>query len=159
MFAQFDPDKIDWYLFFNGLAHEQHGGGYRGMRYQTGGNILQTAAHYLIPLLKSAGKSLLREGAIAAGRLVGDVASGKPFNSAAKKRGGKAVRRLLREAHSSVKRQQSGTGVIRRRKKRKSIVIKKKKKQSGSGKRRKRVTKKQKSRKRKNVKRDTLGDY
>jgi hypothetical protein len=76
---------------FSGLPTQRSG---RGL-----GNLIRTNYPFLLPLLKSAGEAVAREGVAAAGRTVVDVAEKRvPIRRAIRRRSARAVRRLVRQA-------------------------------------------------------------
>ena len=76
--------------------------GGRNIRGRGLGNILGGLGRSVIPLLKSGGKALLKQGAKAGMEVVQDVLSGKSVKSALKNRTKAAGKRLLSEALGEV---------------------------------------------------------
>lgn len=69
-----------------------------GMRGRGLGNVLGGLARNVIPLLKSGGKTLLKEGVETGKLLVGDVLSGQNIKTAIKRRATDAGKRLFQQA-------------------------------------------------------------
>ena len=88
----------DYYL-------HQSGGGvgpiFYGKRFQTGsglGAVFSSLARSVIPILKSGGKTLLKEGLRSGLDVLGDVVSGSDINSSVKRRARQSGQRLLTQA-------------------------------------------------------------
>lgn len=128
---------------------------FRGVRHMRGnglfGSLLRGLGRAFVPLLKSGGKAILKEGLNTGARVMSDVASGHNFKTSLKRRGREVGERLYERA---VKKMRGGSfatpsppGEPARRKKKKSIrttktVKKGKRKQSakkGRGGRKKKV--------------------
>lgn len=60
------------------------------------GNVLAGLGRMVMPILKSGGKALLKEGVASGLKVAEDVLSGESVTSALKKRAGEAGKRLLR---------------------------------------------------------------
>lgn len=78
MHVVFDPDSIDWH----GHITSQRGGGayFEGFPYQRGagiGSVFGSLFRFLLPIFKSAGKEIGREGLAVGARVLGDLAQGK----------------------------------------------------------------------------------
>ena len=76
--------------------------GGRSLRGRGLGNILGGIGRSLIPLLKSGGKALLKEGAQTGMQVARDVLSGQSVKSAVKRRAKDAGKRLFHQAVGSV---------------------------------------------------------
>lgn len=116
--VNFDPDKIDWRPFFN---EPQIGGAYfQGRPYMHGtgiGALFSNLARFLLPIAKSIGKEVGREGLIVGSRILGDVAKGESPKAAINEHTREGIRNLAAKAHDKL---QSGSGRKRRRKKKSS---------------------------------------
>ena len=74
------------------------------------GSILAGIGRAVVPLLKSGGKALLKEGARTGMRVAHDVLSGQSLGSSFKQRAGQAGKRLLNQVVDGVKRRAGGAG-------------------------------------------------
>lgn len=72
------------------------------MRGQGLGNILGGVLRSAVPLLKSAGKSLLKTGARTGMQIASDVLSGQDFKAAAKQRAQQAGQHLIHQVVNSL---------------------------------------------------------
>jgi hypothetical protein len=83
--------------FFRGLPPQRMGG--RGL-----GSAIRSRFQTLLPLIRAATGPIVREAAAAAGGVFADVAQDRrPFEISVKRRGGKAVRRLLKRSIETIK--------------------------------------------------------
>ena len=132
---------------------------YQGLAVQSGhglGNILSAAFRLISPVLKSAGKAVLKQGASAGAKIVGDVLEGQSLKQAARQRaveGGKALmnraafrsglipppkkRKTVKKRSKVSKRRQSGKGRGRVKKSSGLRVLAAKRKSRGKKKKRK----------------------
>lgn len=122
----FNPDSIDWREFF---AQPQVGGSYfQGVPYMRGsgvGSIFRSLYRYLLPITKSIGKEVGREGLSVGARVLGDLAKGEEPKQTIATHSREGLRNLL---HSASDKLQKGSG-----KRRKSRARSKSKKQYGHG--------------------------
>ena len=127
---------------------------FRGVRHMRGnglfGRLLRGLGRAFVPLLKSGGKTILKEGLSTGARVMSDVASGHNFKTSLKRRGREAGERLYERA---VKKMRGGSlarpsppGEPARKRKRTTKTTKKPK--------RKQSAKKGRSGRRKKVQRD-----
>jgi hypothetical protein len=94
MHVVFDPDAIDWRAYvtasqkggaayFEGFPYQRGGAAYfEGFPYQRGaglGSVFGSLFRYLLPILRTAGKEIGREGLAVGARVLGDIAQGKNF--------------------------------------------------------------------------------
>jgi hypothetical protein len=100
----------------------QSGAGFVGMPYQRGaglGSFFRGVFRALLPMAKSAGKTLGRQALSTGAQIASDVVAGDTIKVAAKRRGKQATKKLLKRA---VKKIQTGG----RRKKRRKTGVKRK---------------------------------
>ena len=122
--VNFDPDSVNWQSYFT-----QSGGYFVGRPYQRGGGIgsvFSSLFRFLLPVLKSAGREIGKEGLAVGSRILGDVAQGKNVRSAVvtetagglknlldKSRASDGLRNLIDEAESRL---QKGGGKMKTKK-------------------------------------------
>ena len=81
MHVVFNPDMVDWNVHL-----VQTGGGayFVGVPYQRGagiGSVFRSIFRFLMPMIKSAGKELGREGLATSARVLGNLAQGQDLRS------------------------------------------------------------------------------
>jgi len=147
----FDPNHMSWLNYYQSQA-SQSGHGlqmFHGVPYQRGGglgSLFKGLFRVILPLAKTAGKSIGKEVLSTGLNIAGDALGGKNIKMAAKRRVRKGARRLVTKAKVGLKKQ---TGGRRKRKrkgtKRKRKVTRKRKRRKATGgtkrKRRKRSNK------------------
>jgi hypothetical protein len=110
-------------------AQQQAGKGFEGLPFQRGGglgNLFRGLYRFLLPVVKSAGKTVGKQ-ALKTGALVAsDLVAGGDFKKVIKKRGKKAASTLLRTAARKLN-QKGGRKSIKGPAKKKKIIRKKKK--------------------------------
>jgi hypothetical protein len=97
--VNFDPDTVNWQSYFS-----QTGGYFVGRPYQRGGGIgsvFSSLFRFLLPVLKSAGKELGKEGLAVGSRILNDVAQGKNARSAVVTETAGGLRNLLDKSRAS----------------------------------------------------------
>lgn len=124
MYTPFDPNAINYDSYFY-LSAKQSGHGlstFEGTFYQrpgqTGqgfGNIFKSLFHILLPLVKSAGRSIGKEALVAGTQIAQDVLKGDQPVESVKKRGKAAAERLLNKAQTNL--EQTGMGKRKQAKK------------------------------------------
>jgi len=166
MRSTFDPNKISWVAYYQGQA-KQSGHGmqmFHGVPYQRGsglGSIFKGLFRAILPMAKSAGKTIGKEALSAGLNIAGDALGGKNIKIAAKRRSRKAAQRLVTKAKVGFKKQ-TGSGIGSKRK-RKATAKQQKRKTKSPVKRRKRstvtstVTRRRKNKRRKHTARDIFG--
>jgi hypothetical protein len=132
------PDRA-WAQHY-AMQSMQSGAGFVGMPYQRGaglGSFFKGVFRALLPMAKSAGKTLGRQALSTGAQIASDMVSGDTIKVAVKRRGKQATKKLLKKA---VKKIQTGG---RRKKRRKTSVKKtKRKRKTPTRKRKKSSTKK-----------------
>ncbi len=91
--------------------------GFRGDRYQRGagiGNILRGLFRIIVPLAKSAGKSIGREALTAGGKIAKDVLDGERIETAVVKHGRHAAGNLAEEGGKAIARKLQKGGTVGR---------------------------------------------
>jgi hypothetical protein len=152
MYIDFDPDSLNYDLYFMALAKQTgHGdlAGFQGTRFQRGagqsgqglGNIFRSLWHLLMPIAKTIGRNVGREALVAGTQIASDVLDGQEPIESVKKRGHAAASRLLDQAQTGL--QQTGMGRKRKRTGQKSKTAAKKRKVTKRKAAKKRVSKKQ----------------
>lgn len=100
MHVNFSPDSVNWSDF---LVIQSGGGAYfHGVPYQRGhglGTMFGSVMRFLLPMLRSAGRELGKEGLAAGARILTDVAKGKPMRSAIVDETSEGLRQLV-EKHN-----------------------------------------------------------
>lgn len=94
-----DPDTVNWQSYFS-----QTGGYFVGRPYQRGGGIgsvFSSLFRFLLPVLKSAGKELGKEGLAVGSRILNDVAQGKNVRSAVVTETAGGLRNLVDKSRAS----------------------------------------------------------
>lgn len=71
---------------------------FQGKRHQRGRGFLNLISRAVVPLLKSGGKALLKQGLNTGMKVIGDVMSGEKLSSSVKKRSQQAGKRLFNQA-------------------------------------------------------------
>ena len=97
--VNFDPDTVNWQSYFS-----QTGGYFVGRPYQRGGGIgsvFSSLFRFLLPVLKSAGKELGKEGLAVGSRILSDVAQGKDVRSAVVSEAAGGLRNLVDKSRAS----------------------------------------------------------
>lgn len=97
--VNFDPDSVNWQSYFS-----QTGGYFVGRPYQRGGGIgsvFSSLFRFLLPVLKSAGKELGKEGLAVGSRILNDVAQGKNVRSAVVTETAGGLRNLVDKSRAS----------------------------------------------------------
>ena len=97
--ANFDPDTVNWQSYFS-----QTGGYFVGRPYQRGGGIgsvFSKLFRFLLPVLKSAGKEIGKEGLAVGSRILNDVAQGKNVRSAIVTETAGGLRNLVDKSRAS----------------------------------------------------------
>ena len=92
----------DYYLHHSGGSV---GPIFYGKRFQTGsglGSVFSSLARSVIPILKSSGKTLLKEGLRSGLDVLGDVVSGNDIKSSVKRRARQSGQRLLTQAANTI---------------------------------------------------------
>lgn len=124
----FDPDKIDWRPFF---TEPQVGGAYfQGKPYMRGtgiGALFSSLYRFLLPIAKSIGKEVGREGLAVGSRILGDVAKGENPKAVISSHSREGVRNLIAKANDKLN--QSGSGQTKKVSSKKNPI----KKQKGRG--------------------------
>jgi len=97
MHVIFDPDSVDWSAHFEQM---QTGGSayFSGTPYQRGagiGSIFGSLFRYLMPMLKTFGKEIGREGLSVGSRVLNDLASGSDVRNAVVNNASDGLRNLL----------------------------------------------------------------
>jgi hypothetical protein len=114
----FDPDSVDWQEFFE----MQHGGAYyfEGLPYMRGagiGSIFSTLFKYLMPLGKTIGRELGKEGINTGARLLNRISSGEDLKSSLTSESQQGLKNLVDRVYEK---RQKGEG-RRKRSMKKSI--------------------------------------
>lgn len=158
MRAAYIPSERFWAQYYINQS-KQSGAGFIGVPYQRGaglGSLFRGIFRALLPVVKSAGKTIGKQALATGAEIASDVVAGKTLSSSAKSRAKAGASTLLRKAADNLVQEGEGLG---RRKKR---VVKRKRI------RRKKATKARKTRAKKprksgyrNLKRksDQLGNY
>jgi protein involved in polysaccharide export with SLBB domain len=126
------------------------------------GSALRARFQALLPLLRSVAAPVVQEAATAAGGVLADIAQDRrPLETSLKRRGGKAVRRLLRKSIDVIKQSGGRRTTIPLRRKR----IPRPAKRKAKAKLKKQIKKRSKSKNKRNrqakrlLKKDALGRY
>lgn len=102
MWVIYSPDDENWDAFFQA----QIGGGYyfEGIPYmQSGGGIgtiLSTVMRFLLPIAKSVGREVGKEGLALGSRLLGEMAEGRNVQESIKREGRQSLGKLASKATS-----------------------------------------------------------
>ena len=107
-------DEKTWYTFY-----QQKGNGFDGMPYQRGyglGSVLGGLFRSVLPMAKSALKSVGKEALRTGVGIASDVLSGQDLKTAAETRAKHAGRVLLDKAQEKLEQQQNRQGMKRKRK-------------------------------------------
>lgn len=109
----FDPDKIDWRPFF---TQSQVGGAYfQGKPYMRGtgiGALFSSLYRFLLPIAKSVGKEVGREGLAVGSRILSDVAKGENAKSVINTHTREGIRNLVAKANDKL---QKGSGQTKKK--------------------------------------------
>jgi len=111
--AYIAPSQDEWEEYYMDQA-EQAGAGFIGMPYQRGGglgSIFRGIFRALLPIAKSAGKSIGRQALATGAQIAADVAGGEGIKAATKRRGREGLSNALETAHRKL---QDGSGVGKR---------------------------------------------
>jgi hypothetical protein len=110
MHINFDPETVDWGDFitlqrgggayFSGFPYQRGAGGayFAGFPYQRGagiGTVFGTIFRFLLPLIRSAGKEIGREGLATGARILGNLAEGKAARSAVVEETAEGLKNLI----------------------------------------------------------------
>lgn len=106
--VNFDPDSIDWRGFFL----QQEGGGmfFEGIPFQRGygiGSVLGNLFRYLVPIGKTIGKELGREGLSTGSRVLTNMMSGETLKNSLRKEGQQGLKNVLDRVYEKT---QTGQG-------------------------------------------------
>lgn len=109
----FDPYKIDWRPFF---TQPQVGGAYfQGKPYMRGtgiGALFSSLYRFLLPIAKSVGKEVGREGLAVGSRILSDVAKGENAKSVINTHTREGIRNLVAKANDKL---QKGSGQTKKK--------------------------------------------
>lgn len=107
MHVLYDPDKEDWSSYFS----RQGGSGYyEGLPLQRGygiGSIFGSLFRFLLPIAKSVGKEIGREGISLGSRLLGDIAQGQNVKESLVRESKDSLKTLVKKANDRL---QTGQG-------------------------------------------------
>lgn len=107
MHVNFNPDTVEWAEFlqsgggayFEGFPYQRGYGAYfAGFPYQRGygiGSVFGSIFRYLLPMLKTAGKEIGREGLATGARILGNLAEGKQLKSAVVEETSEGLKKLI----------------------------------------------------------------
>ncbi|KAH7726465.1 hypothetical protein AAVH_05856 [Aphelenchoides avenae] len=109
MHINFDPETVDWGEFvtvqtgggayFTGFPYQRGSGAYfAGFPYQRGagiGTVFGTIFRFLLPLIKSAGREIGREGLATGARILGNLAEGKATRHAVVEETAEGLKNLI----------------------------------------------------------------
>jgi hypothetical protein len=133
MYIELDPENcIAWDIYFLEQAQQNGHGldGFAGIPYQRGygiGNIFRGLFRMLLPLVKSAGKTIGKEALYTGTNIASDMLSGQDIETSVKNRSREAATRLVDKAQSHL--EQTGQGGRKRKQfakaKTKEVKIKK----------------------------------
>ncbi|KAH7680351.1 hypothetical protein AAVH_41275 [Aphelenchoides avenae] len=109
MHINFDPEMVDWGEFvtvqtgggayFTGFPYQRGSGAYfAGFPYQRGagiGTVFGTIFRFLLPLIKSAGREIGREGLATGARILGNLSEGKSTRNAVVEETAQGLKNLI----------------------------------------------------------------
>lgn len=119
MYLEIDPENcISWDIYFLEQAQQNGHGleGFAGVPYQRGygiGNIFRGLFRMLLPLVKSAGKTIGKEALYTGTNIASDMLSGQDIETSVQNRSREAATRLVDKAQSHLK--QTGQGSRKRK--------------------------------------------
>jgi hypothetical protein len=119
MYTEIDPENcIPWDIYFLEQAQQNGHGldGFAGVPYQRGygiGNIFRGLFRMLLPLVKTAGKTIGKEALFTGTNIASDMLAGQDIETSAKNRGREAATRLVNKAQSRL--EQTGEGTRKRK--------------------------------------------
>lgn len=120
-----NPEGYGWDQYFRTQAGQGgHGGlaAFQGQNYQRGaglGSLFRGLFRAILPAAKTISKTVGKQALMTGTEIASDMLAGKSLESAAKRRGRKGARVLVKKAKNKLK-QQKGSGAFMRRTKRRS---------------------------------------
>ncbi len=104
------PSETFWANYYLNQA-KQGGAGFVGLSYQRGaglGSFFRGVFRGLLPVLKSAGRSVGKQALSTTAQIASDLATGDSIKASAKRRGKQGVANLLRKAATNLEKQKGG---------------------------------------------------
>ena len=130
MRAAYNPmSDHDWTHYYLSQAANQSGAGFVGMPYQRGsglGSFFRGVFRALMPIVKSAGKSIGKQALSTGADMASDNVAGNSIKRVVKRHGRKGAESLLRKAAAKLAEQQEGSGLGKVTKKKKKAAPRKK---------------------------------